>query len=111
MLTAYLDPNCPLSQSLKAALDRLGLHYKLVEVSSSAASQEAKKRLFGEARLPCVEINGLRFPETTPAEIEHYLLTEGLISHGSVTSEPPSSLNASELLHRRLARANTQRFF
>lgn len=104
-ITVYIKPNCSLCQGVEAVFKRLNVPYIALNVEGSAEVAASMQRQFGQVNAPCVVVNGLLFPETTGEAIERYLRTEGQL----IGVESP--LGTEALLHRRIARENTQKFF
>ena len=79
VIKAYLNPYCPWSQGVRTVLDRAGLQYEELYITSDRKAFEemvAKSRQYAS---PCVEINGIMLADVGGAEVEAWLRQRGLL--------------------------------
>ena len=79
VIKAYLNPYCPWSSGVRTVLDRAGLQYEELYITSDRKAFEemvAKSRQYAS---PCVEINGIMLADVGGAEVEAWLRQRGLL--------------------------------
>ena len=78
VIKAYLNPYCPWIPRVRTVLDRAGLQYEELDITSDRkafAEMVAKSRQYAS---PCVEINGVMLTDVGGAEVEAWLQQRGL---------------------------------
>ena len=79
VIKAYLNPYCPWSPGVRTVLDRAGLQYEELYITSDCKAFEkmvAKSRQYAS---PCVEINGIMLADVGGAEVAAWLRQRGLL--------------------------------
>ncbi len=78
IIKAYLNPHCPWSPGVRTVLDRAGLPYEELDITSdhkAFAEMVAKSRQYAS---PCVEIDGVMLADVGGAEVAAWLRQRGL---------------------------------
>ena len=76
---AYLKPTCGWSQGVRAVLRRYELPFEDRDILNDPAQREELVEKSGQPLSPCVEINGQMLADVSGAEVEAYLLAQGLV--------------------------------
>ena len=62
-------------------------------------AEAAKNRYTGQPLSPCVEVNGTMLPDISGDELEHYLVTNGLVALNTVEAGVPTNAPCSDDQH------------
>jgi glutaredoxin len=76
---AYLKPTCGWSQGVRAVLNKYDLPFEDRDIINDPAQRQEMLQKSGQPLSPCVEVNGHMLPDVSGAEVESYLLGEGLV--------------------------------
>ena len=79
VIKVYLNPYCPWSPGVRTVLDRAGLPYEELDITSDRkafAEMVAKSRQYAS---PCVEIDGVMLADVGGAEVEAWLRQRDLL--------------------------------
>jgi monothiol glutaredoxin len=75
---AYLKPTCGWSNGVRATLQKYDLPHEDRDIINDPAQRQEMIERSGQALSPCVEINGEMLADVSGAEVEAYLLANGL---------------------------------
>jgi monothiol glutaredoxin len=76
---AYLKPTCGWSQGVRAVLNKYDLPFEDRDIISDPAQRQEMMDKSGQPLSPCVEVDGHMLADVSGAEVETYLLAQGLV--------------------------------
>ena len=76
---AYLKPTCGWSQGVRAILRKYDLPFEDRDIINDPAQRQEMMEKSGQPLSPCVEIGGHMLADVSGAEVETYLLAQGLV--------------------------------
>ena len=76
---AYLKPACGWSQGVRAVLRKYDLPFEDRDIINDPAQRQEMNQKSGQPLSPCVEINGHMLADVSGAEVETYMLAQGLV--------------------------------
>jgi monothiol glutaredoxin len=76
---AYLKPTCGWSQGVRAVLNKYDLPFEDRDIINDPAQRQEMVQRSGQPLSPCVDINGRMLADVSGAEVESYLLAQGLV--------------------------------
>ncbi len=86
---AYLKPACGWSQGVRAVLRKYDLPFEDRDIIGDPAQREEMNAKSGQPLSPCVEVNGHMLADVSGAEVEAYLLGQGLVQPTDRKEEVP----------------------
>ena len=86
---AYLKPTCGWSQGVRAVLRKYELPYEDRNITNDPAQRQEMVAKSGQSLSPCVEVNGHLLADVSGAELETYLLAQGLVQPTDRTADMP----------------------
>lgn len=90
-IIAYLKPTCGWSQGVRAVLKKYDLPYEDRNIIDDPAQRQEMVEKSGQMLSPCVEIDGKMLPDISGAEVETYLLAQGLVKENSTQPDAPTN--------------------
>lgn len=78
-IIAYLKPTCGWSQGVRAVLQKYDLPFDDRDIINDPAQRQAMVERSGQMLSPCVEVNGHMLADVSGAEVETYLVAQGLV--------------------------------
>jgi len=78
-IIAYLKPTCGWSQGVRAVLNKYDLPFEDRDIIGDPAQRQEMTERSGQPLSPCVEVNGHMLADVSGAEVETYLLAQGLV--------------------------------
>ena len=78
-IIAYLKPTCGWSQGVRAVMRKYDLPYQDRDIINDPAQREEMIRRSGQPLSPCVEVNGHMLADVSGAEVEAWLLENGVV--------------------------------
>lgn len=88
-IVAYLKPTCGWSQGVRAVLQKYDLPYEDRDIINDPAQREEMIIRSGQALSPCVEINGHMLADISGAEVETWMLEQGLVQSSDRQASAP----------------------
>jgi glutaredoxin len=88
-IVAYLKPTCGWSQGVRAVLSKYDLPYEDRDIINDPAQREEMILKSGQPLSPCVEVNGEMLADVSGAEVEAWLLRQGLVQPNEVVPGAP----------------------
>jgi monothiol glutaredoxin len=76
---AYLKPTCGWSQGVRAVLNKYDLPFEDRDIINDPAQRQEMVQRSGQPLSPCVDINGHMLADVSGADVESYLLAQGLV--------------------------------
>ena len=98
-ITAYLKTQCGWSRGVRAVLAKYDLPYTEKDIIQNPAFRWEMEQKSGQPLSPCVEVNGTMLPDISGDELEHYLVTEGLVQHNTAPAAVPTNAPCSDDQH------------
>lgn len=78
-IVAYLKPTCGWSQGVRAVLRKYDLPYEDRDIINNPDYRQEMLDRSGQSLSPCVDVNGNLLADVSGAEVEAYLLAQGLV--------------------------------
>lgn len=88
-IIAYLKPHCGWSNGVRAAFRKYELPYEDRDIIGDPDQREEMIRKSGQQLSPCVEVNGHVLADVDGAQVEAYLLANGLVAANDRAPEIP----------------------
>lgn len=88
-IIAYLKPYCGWSNGVRAALRKYDLPYDARDIVNQPGQREEMVFKSGQVLSPCVEINGHLLADVSGAEVEAFLLAQGLVQPNDRVPDVP----------------------
>ena len=76
---AYLKPTCGWSQGVRAVLNKYDLPFEDRDIINDPVQRQEMVEKSGQPLSPCVDIDGHMLADVSGAEVESYLLAQGLV--------------------------------
>ena len=76
---AYLKPTCGWSQGVRAVLRKYELPYEDRDILGDPGQRQEMVERSGQMLSPCVEVNGHMLADVSGAEVEAFLIANGLV--------------------------------
>jgi glutaredoxin len=89
-IVAYLKPTCGWSQGVRSVLRKYDLPYADRDIVNDPACRQEMVERSGQTLSPCVEVNGQMLADVSGAEVEAYLLAQGLVTPTDRVTELPT---------------------
>ena len=77
-IIAYLKPTCGWSNGVRAVLKKYNLPFEDRDIINDPAQRQEMLERSGQPLSPCVEVNGHMLADVRGAEVETYLVAQGL---------------------------------
>jgi glutaredoxin-related protein len=90
-ITAYLKPACGWSQGVRAILRKYELPYEDRDVLGDPSVYDEMVQKSGQHLTPCVEIDGRMLADVSGAEVEVFLLEQGLVQPTTAVADAPTN--------------------
>jgi glutaredoxin len=88
-IIAYLKPTCGWSQGVRAMLRKYDLPFEDRDIINHPAQRQEMAERSGQQLSPCVEVNGRMLADVSGAEVETYLVAQGLVEPTDRPAEAP----------------------
>jgi monothiol glutaredoxin len=98
-ITAYLKTQCGWSRGVRAVLGKYDLAYTEKDIIQNLAFRWEMEQKSGQPLSPCVEVNGTMLPDISGDELEHYLVTNGLVALSTDSAGVPTNAPCSDDQH------------
>jgi glutaredoxin len=109
-IKAYLKPSCGWSNGVRAIMRKHNLAFEDVDIINVPANYAEMVEKTGQRLSPCVEVNGVMLADVSGAEVEQYLLANGLVQALDKPADAPTDAGCSDEEHAKM-RVKTIRFF
>ena len=103
-IIAYLKPTCGWSNGVRAVLRKYDLPYEDRDIINDPAQRQEMIEKSGQMLSPCVEINGHMLPDISGAEVESWMLANGVVQPNEVQPDAPINSSCSDEQHAAMAR-------
>jgi len=104
----YVKPSCTWANDIQTTLERFQLPFRIIDIDTPESQTLFQQHQQPKPEAPCLQIDSGWLSNTSAEEVEKYLIANQLVK---MPQKPSSSVQTQDFLHRRIARANTQRFF
>ncbi|MFM2132260.1 MAG: glutaredoxin family protein [Opitutales bacterium] len=101
-IKCYLKPSCGWSNGVRAIMQKYGLAYEDVDIIGNPANYAEMVEKTGQRLSPCVEIEGVMLPDVSGAEVEQYLLANGLVTPNDRAPAAPTDAPCSDEQHAQM---------
>ena len=88
-IIAYLKPTCGWSNGVRAVLRKHDLAYEDRDIINDPAQREEMILKSDQPLSPCVEINGHMLADVSGAEVESWMLTNGVVQPNDRQPDAP----------------------
>ena len=110
-VTAYISSTCAWSGGVCEILDKYGIAYEKLDISSSREAFEDMLSKSGQLNTPCVEIDGIMLTDTSGQEVEDFLLSRRLVSNSRTEPDDSTSENAGHRFIAHVRLTEPKQFF
>jgi monothiol glutaredoxin len=90
-IIAWLKPSCGWSNGVRATFKKYQLPYEDRDIINEPQHRADMIARSGQSLSPCVEVNGHMLADVSGAEVESWLLQQGLIQHNAAPTEVPNN--------------------
>lgn len=90
-IIAYLKPTCGWSQGVRAIMQKYTLEFEDRDIINNATQRDEMIQKSGQMLSPCVEVDGKMLADVSGDEVEHYLLTQGLVNQTQRQADSPTN--------------------
>lgn len=88
-IKAYLKPTCGWSRGVRAVFEKHHLPYEDINIIGDMDAYGEMVRKSGQRLSPCVEIDGVMLADVSGEEVEHYLISKGMVAPVASNDETP----------------------
>jgi monothiol glutaredoxin len=88
-IIAYLKPACGWSQGVRAVLRKYDLPHEDRDIINDPNQRQEMVDKSGQMLSPCVEVNGQMLADVSGAEVEAYLIANGLVQPTDRPTDAP----------------------
>jgi glutaredoxin len=103
-ITAYLKTFCGWSEGVRAIFRKYDLAFEEKDIIKNPAFRWEMEQRSGQPLSPCVEINGQMLPDISGAEVEAWMLQNGLLTANDAPADAPTDSACSDAQHAAMAR-------
>src|SRR5271167_2288222 len=98
-ITAYLKTQCGWSNGVRAVLSKYNVAYTEKDIIQNPAFRWEMEQKSGQPLSPCVEVNGTMLADISGDELEHYLVTNGLVHLDAAPAGVPTNAPCTDDQH------------
>lgn len=102
-ITAYLKTYCGWSEGVRAIFRKYGLEYEEKDIIKNPAFRWEMEQKSGQPLSPCVQINGTMLPDISGAEVEAWMIQNGLLTLNEAPADAPTNSACSDAQHAAMA--------
>lgn len=103
-IITYLKSTCGWSEGVRAILRKYDLPHEEKDIIRHPALRWEMEQKSGQSLSPCVEVNGTMLADVSGAEVEAYLLENGLVQPNEVAPDAPTDSSCSDEQHEAMRR-------
>lgn len=104
-ITAYLKTFCGWSEGVRAVMRKYNLPFEEKDIIKNPAFRWEMETKTGQPLSPCVEINGHMLADISGAEVETWMLENGLVEAVDAEADAPTNSACSDEQHAAMAKA------
>lgn len=104
-ITAYLKTFCGWSEGVRAVMRKYNLPFEEKDIIKNPAFRWEMETKSGQPLSPCVEINGQMLADISGAEVETWMLENGLVEAVDAEADAPTNSACSDEQHAAMAKA------
>lgn len=104
-ITAYLKTFCGWSEGVRAVMRKYDLPFEEKDIIKNPAFRWEMETKSGQPLSPCVEINGQMLADISGAEVEEWMIAQGLVTPVDKEADAPTNSACSDEQHAAMARA------
>jgi monothiol glutaredoxin len=102
-INAYVKTHCGWSEGVRAIFRKYDLPFEEKDIIKNPALRWEMEQKSGQPLSPCVEINGHMLPDISGAEIETWMLANGIVQDNNVQPDAPIDRSCSDEQHAAMA--------
>ena len=102
-ITAYLKTYCGWSEGVRAIFRKYDLPFEEKDIIKNPAFRWEMEQKSGQPLSPCVEINGTMLPDISGAEIESWMIQNGLLTPSDAEADAPTNSSCTDAQHAAMA--------
>lgn len=103
-ITTYLKTFCGWSEGVRAIMRKYNLAHEEKDIIRNPALRWEMEQKSGQSMSPCVEVNGVMLADVSGAEVEAYLLEQGLVQPVDLAPDAPIDGGCSDEQHAAMQR-------
>lgn len=104
-ITAYVKTFCGWSEGVRAVMRKYNLPFEEKDIIKNPAFRWEMETKSGQQLSPCVEINGQMLADISGAEVETWLIENGVVEAVDAEADAPTNSSCSDEQHAAMARA------
>jgi glutaredoxin len=104
-ITAYLKTFCGWSEGVRAVMRKYDLPFEEKDIIKNPAFRWEMETKSGQPLSPCVEINGHMLADISGAEVEDWMIENGVVQALDTAADAPTNSACSDEQHAAMARA------
>lgn len=102
-ITVYLKTFCGWSEGVRAILRKYQLAYEEKDIIKNPAFRWEMEQRSGQPLSPCVEINGHMLADVSGAEVEQWMIGNGIVVASDAAPDAPVDSSCSAEQHEAMA--------
>ncbi len=89
-IIAYMKPVCGWSNGVRAIFAKYGLDYEDRDIINNADNYREMVQKTQQPYQPCVQIDDIILADVSGDEVEHYLVSEGIVKSNDAETDVPT---------------------
>jgi monothiol glutaredoxin len=89
-INAYMKPVCGWSNGVRAIFQKYGLEYDDVDIINNADNYREMVQKTRQPYQPSVQIDDVMLADVSGDEVEHYLVSEGIVQSNNAETDVPT---------------------
>jgi monothiol glutaredoxin len=98
-ITAYLKTFCGWSEGVRAVFRKYGLDYTEKDIIKNPAFRWEMEQKSGQPLSPCVIVNGTMLADVSGEEVEHWMISNGVIEPSDAAPDAPIDSACTDAQH------------
>ena len=104
-ITAYLKTFCGWSEGVRAVMRKYNLPFEEKDIIKNPAFRWEMESKSGQPLSPCVEINGKILADISGAEVETWMIENGVVEAIDAEADAPTNSSCTDEQHAAMAQA------
>ncbi|MCB1233964.1 MAG: glutaredoxin [Verrucomicrobiae bacterium] len=107
-ITAYLKTHCGWSEGVRSVFRKYGLEFEEKDIIQNPAYRWEMEHKSGQPLSPCVIVNGTMLADVSGAEVEQWMVENGLLEHDVAEADAPTNSSCTDEQHAAMEAAARQ---
>ena len=104
-ITTYLKTFCGWSEGVRAVMRKYNLPFEEKDIIKNPAFRWEMETKTGQSLSPCVEINGHMLADISGAEVETWMIENGVVEALDAEADAPTNSSCTDEQHAAMAQA------